>query len=149
MQPAMTSIGARRGAIGGGLLAGALPAFALLSVDGGLSFVMAFLNIITLGVAAVGALLGAICGALAGHLVDEGRTWVQAAVASAATAAVLVLLSCWVATGFEVSWAFLSPAAPLVIGSAAIATWQSWSLARRQDRRSSVIGRRAQRPASS
>ncbi|MEJ5944728.1 hypothetical protein WDZ17_05400 [Pseudokineococcus basanitobsidens] len=149
VQPAMTSVGARRGAIGGGLLAGALPASALISVDGGLSVAMAFLNVITLGVAAVGALLGAVCGALAGHLVDEGRTWVQAAVASGTTAAVLVLVSCWLATGFELSWSFLLPATPLVLGSAAVATWQSWSLARRQDHRSSVVGRRVGRPASS
>ncbi|GAA2025985.1 hypothetical protein WDZ16_01350 [Pseudokineococcus marinus] len=93
---------------------------------------------VTLPFVALASLLGAICGTIAGRLLDSGRTWRTAAAVSGATAMVAVVaVTVLISDGrlFTDLTGFLVLAALLAGGAVVVAVWQSWAMARRQDRR--------------
>ena len=117
--------GALRGAAAGGALVLVVVTAPLL-VWGSTERAVAPL---TLPVAVLGALLGGPCGALAGALLDAGRTWRAAALASGATALALLAGVLWLVSGTVSArplWV------PLGAGALLLAAWQSRALERRR-----------------
>jgi len=86
---------------------------------------------------ALAGFFGAVCGTIAGRLLDNGYTWHRAAVISAAAASITVVGVLLVLTGGQITEStggLLTVAALLGGGSIVVAVWQSWAMARRQDR---------------
>ncbi|WP_298806846.1 hypothetical protein [uncultured Pseudokineococcus sp.] len=119
--------GAVRGAVGGAAVVGLVVVPVLLEMPD--LHLAAFLAVL----AALGALLGSLRGAVAGHVVDHGGAWWRAAAVSGTAALVLVALVLPPLTDRSLveSWPIGLPVAG---GALVVAVWQSWVLARRQDR---------------
>ncbi|MEJ5913465.1 hypothetical protein [Pseudokineococcus sp. 1T1Z-3] len=84
-----------------------------------------------------GALLGGVCGQVAGRLLDARRPWWQAALASSVLGLLLLLGVLLVLGALDPSRLLLAVGTigwALGVGVVLLATWQSWSLARRRSR---------------
>lgn len=93
---------------------------------------------ITLPFVVLAGLLGGVCGAIAGRLLDSGHTWRAAAAASSATAVAAVVGVMVLITDGQMTNDLpgsLTLIALLAGGATLIAAWQSWAMARRQNRR--------------
>lgn len=92
---------------------------------------------LTLSFVVLAGLVGAVCGTIAGRLLDNGYTWRRAAVVSTAAALLAVAGVMAVFGGGRIgdnTSGVLVLGLVLGGGASAVAVWQSWAMARRQDR---------------